>query len=152
MTLRNRCVLYPGFLPPSLEFLRKMSVLTEYRRIQHQGEPHYGQHLLVTALSCSDAILSIERMYHFLQTMADDIDMVRYGPPIVARFGGGIQTGLSGVQLIETSAIMFHTNDAHRDMYLDVFSCKPFEESTVRRVLNEYLAPNDIKTELIYRK
>ncbi len=129
-----------------------MQVLTEYRRIQHQGEAHYGQHLLVTALGCNENILSIESMYHFLQNMADEIDMVRYGPPIVARFGGGIETGLSGVQLIETSAIMFHTNDAHRDMYLDVFSCKTFEDSTVRRVLDEFLAPTSISTELLYRK
>jgi S-adenosylmethionine/arginine decarboxylase-like enzyme len=127
-------------------------VLTEYRRIMHEGKPHYGQHVMVTALGCNDAILSIEKMYEFLQTMADDIDMVRYGPPIVARFGGGIETGLSGVQLIETSAIMFHTNDAHRDMYLDVFSCKPFEEATVRRVLDDFLAPTSVTCEMVYRK
>lgn len=118
----------------------------------HQGEAHYGQHMLVTALGCNDNILSVESMYNFLQTMADEIDMVRFGPPIVARFGGGIETGLSGVQLIETSAIMFHTNDAHRDMYLDVFSCKTFEESTVRRVLDEFLAPNTVQLEMLYRK
>jgi S-adenosylmethionine/arginine decarboxylase-like enzyme len=127
-------------------------VLTEYRRIMHQGQAHYGQHVMVTALGCNDAILSIEKMYEFLQTMADDIDMVRYGPPIVARFGGGIETGLSGVQLIETSAIMFHTNDAHRDMYLDVFSCKPFEEATVRRVLDDFLAPSSVNFECVFRK
>jgi S-adenosylmethionine/arginine decarboxylase-like enzyme len=129
-----------------------MQVLTEYRRIMHQGEAHYGQHMLVTALGCNDNILSVESMYNFLQTMADEIDMVRFGPPIVARFGGGIETGLSGVQLIETSAIMFHTNDAHRDMYLDVFSCKTFEESTVRRVLDEFLAPTTTQLEMLYRK
>lgn len=129
-----------------------MQVLTEYRRIMHEGQPHYGQHLLVTALDCNSSILSIERMYEFLQTMADEIDMVRYGPPIVARFGGGIETGLSGVQLIETSAIMFHTNDAHRDMYLDVFSCKTFDEQTVRRVLDDFLSPNQVTSQLVFRK
>lgn len=126
--------------------------LPEYRRLKINGEPHYGQHALVTALGCNDQLLSIEKMYEFLQTMADDIDMVRYGPPIVARFGGGIETGLSGVQLIETSAIMVHTNDAHRDMYLDVFSCKSFDEATVRRVLDDFFSPSSVKCEVIYRK
>lgn len=124
----------------------------EYRRIQHNGQAHYGQHLMVTALGCNDSLLSIERLYEFLQTVADEIDMVRYGPPIVARFGGGIETGVSGVQLIETSAVMFHTNDAHRDMYLDVFSCKAFEQSTVRRVLDESFSPSSTQCEMIYRK
>ena len=128
------------------------SALLDYRRIQHNGEPHYGQHAMVTALGCNDQILSIERMYEFLQTMADDIDMVRYGPPIVARFGKGHETGLSGVQLIETSAITIHTNDAHRDMYLDVFSCKSFDEQTVRQVLDDFFSPSSIECEVIYRK
>lgn len=128
------------------------SELIEYRRILHQGEPHYGQHLIATALGCSEAILSIEKLYEFLQTLADDIDMVRYGPPIVARFGEGHEVGISGVQLIQTSAITIHTNDAHRDLYLDVFSCKPFEESTVRRVIDERLSPTSLSCEVFYRK
>ena len=126
--------------------------LTEYRRLVHNGEPHYGKHLIATALGCNDAILSIERMYDFLQQLADDIDMVRYGPPIVARFGEGHEVGISGVQLIQTSAIVIHTNDAHRDMYLDVFSCKTFEEETVRRVVDEFLSPASLTCEVFYRK
>ncbi|QDU87503.1 S-adenosylmethionine decarboxylase proenzyme [Pirellulimonas nuda] len=124
----------------------------EYRLIEHQGEPHYGKHLIATALGCNDSLLSIERLYEFLVQMADDIDMVRFGPPIVARFGTGIGVGVSGVQLIETSAIMFHTNDAHRDMYLDVFSCKDYEEETVRSVLESYFSPQSVTCEVLYRK
>ncbi|MBX3427345.1 MAG: S-adenosylmethionine decarboxylase [Pirellulales bacterium] len=128
------------------------AALAEYRRIIHNGRPHYGQHLIATCLGCNEAILSIERMSEFLKVMADEIDMVRYGEPLVARFGGGIETGISGVQLIETSAIVIHTNDAHRDMYLDVFSCKSFKEETVRRVLDEFLLPTSVDCEVMYRK
>ncbi len=126
--------------------------LTEYRRILHNGEPHYGQHLIATALGCNEAILSTDRLSDFLRRLADDIDMVRYGDPIVARFGEGHEVGVSGVQLIETSAIVIHTNDAHRDMYLDVFSCKEFEEETVRRVLDDFLSPSSVTCEVFYRK
>ncbi|TWT89813.1 S-adenosylmethionine decarboxylase proenzyme [Pseudobythopirellula maris] len=126
--------------------------LAEYRRLVHNGLPHYGQHLIATALGCNESILSIETMSEFLKTMADEIDMVRFGEPIVARFGGGIETGISGVQLIETSAIVIHTNDAHRDLYLDVFSCKAFEQSTVERVLDEYLSPTTTTSEVFYRR
>lgn len=129
-----------------------MQALTEYRRIVHNGEAHYGQHLIATALGCNDDILSIERLEEFLKTMADEIDMVRYGDPIVARFGEGHEEGISGVQLIQTSAITIHTNDAHRDLYLDVFSCKPFDELTARRVVEEFLAPTSLTSEVFYRK
>lgn len=129
-----------------------MQTLTEYRRLMVDGVPHYGQHLIGTALSCSENILSIEKMYDFMTTMADDIDMVRYGPPIVARFGEGHEVGISGVQLIMTSAIVIHTNDAHRDLYLDVFSCKPFDDETVRRVVEDFLSPSSFTCEVFYRK
>ena len=126
--------------------------LPEYRRLVHNGQPHYGQHAMVTARGCNDNLLSIEKHYDFLQLLADEIDMVRYGAPIVARFGGGIETGISGVQLIETSAIVIHTNDAHRDMYLDVFSCKSFEEKTVLRVLDDFFSPTSTDSEVIFRR
>lgn len=126
--------------------------LQEYRRIMHNGEAHYGQHLIATAQGCNEAILSIDSLTDFLKTMADEIDMVRYGEPLVARFGGGIETGISGVQLIETSAIVIHTNDAHRDLYLDVFSCKEFKEETVRTVLDEFLHPASVTSEVFYRR
>ncbi len=128
------------------------SALPEYRRIQHNGQPHYGQHALVTARSCNDQLLSIEVLFDFLQKMVDEIDMVSFGLPFVARFGEGIETGISGVQLIQTSAIMLHTNDAHRDMYLDVFSCKPFNTETVERVTKLFFGPKVIELEVIYRK
>lgn len=124
----------------------------EYRRLVHNGEKHYGQHMMVTALGCNEALLSIEKLYEFLQQLADDIDMVRYGPPIVARFGKGHETGCSGVQLIETSQISFHSNDNHRDIYLDVFSCKSFKESTVTQLLEQYFSPSSITSEMVYRK
>jgi S-adenosylmethionine/arginine decarboxylase-like enzyme len=124
----------------------------EYRRLVHNGEKHYGQHMMVTALGCNEALLSIEKLYEFLQQLADDIDMVRYGPPIVARFGKGHETGCSGVQLIETSQISFHSNDNHRDIYLDVFSCKSFKESTVTQLLAQYFSPSSITSEMVYRK
>lgn len=128
------------------------TTLPEYRKITHNGEPHYGLHCVATALGCNENILSIEKMYEFLIQMADDIDMVRFGPPIVARFGEGGDVGISGVQLITTSAITIHTNDAHRDMYLDVFSCKTFDEATVRSVVEEFLSPSSLTCEVIYRK
>lgn len=128
------------------------TALPDYRRIVRDGVRHYGQHLIATACGCNEQILSIDAAIDFLKTMADDIDMVRFGEPLVARFGGGIETGLSGVQLIETSAIVIHTNDAHRDLYLDVFSCKEFEQETVDRVLNDFFAPSSVTSEVFYRK
>jgi S-adenosylmethionine/arginine decarboxylase-like enzyme len=123
-----------------------------YKCINIDGEYYYGKHLMLTAQGCNDTLLSEAAMSDFLITLADKIDMVRYGDPIVARFGEGEQTGISGVQLITTSAITLHTNDKYRDLYLDVFSCKWFTGDTVNTVVTELFSPKNISVSDVLRK
>lgn len=103
----------------------------DYKRILVDGVRYYGKHLILTARHCNENLLEIPAVTRFMTDLVERIDMVAYGEPLCARFGGGIETGISGVQLIETSAIVIHTNDKAREMYLDVFSCKGYSEIDV---------------------
>ena len=71
--------------------------------------------------------------------------------PMLPLSGPGIETGISAVQLIYTSAIVIHTNDQSREMYLDVFSCKGFSEDDVIAYLNETFAPAAVNFQILYR-
>lgn len=123
----------------------------EYRRINIDGVNYYGKHLIVTALSCNDNILSKEQIASFMTELVDKIDMVAFGDPFVERFGEGKEVGISAVQLIMTSAIVIHTNDTAKDMYLDVFSCKTFSEETVSDFLKEKFQPTNINYQVLMR-
>lgn len=125
---------------------------TEYKRIVVDGVRYYGKHLVLTATGCNEALLSIERISRFLIDLVSRIDMVAYGDPIAARFGQGTEEGISAVQLIETSAITIHTNDMARDMYLDVFSCKGFNELDVITLLQDVFTPGDVSWQVLLRK
>lgn len=124
----------------------------EYKRIVVDGVHYYGKHLVLTATGCNDALLDTAKIAQFLTELVERIDMVAYGDPIVARFGHGIEEGISAVQLIETSAITIHTNDMARDMYLDVFSCKGYSELDVMAVLQEVFNPQGINWQILLRK
>lgn len=115
--------------------------MKEYRRIDNGGVKYYGKHLIMTANQCNDNILDIPKVTDFIINLVDKIDMVRFGDPVCARFGEGIEVGLSAVQLIETSAIVIHTNDQARDLYLDVFSCKTFSDQVILDYVEEMFAP-----------
>ena len=78
--------------------------------------------------------------------------MVAFGDIVSARFGGGIETGISAVQLIETSCISLHTNDKALDLYLDVFSCKDFKVGDVVDVVTEYFGPESMNVRDFLRK
>jgi S-adenosylmethionine/arginine decarboxylase-like enzyme len=122
-----------------------------YKRTVINGKSYYGKHLMITAKGCNSNLLDVEKVKDFLKGLVDDIDMVAFGEPIVERFGEGIEIGISGVQLITTSAITIHTNDTARDMYLDVFSCKWFDENTVKDVIKKRFSPVEINEQIVLR-
>ncbi len=123
----------------------------EYRRINENGTIYYGKHLIVTARGCNESLLDKAAIAKFMTTLVKRIDMVAFGDPIVERFGGGVEVGISAVQLIETSAIVIHTNDQARDMYLDVFSCKTFSEDAAIEFVKENFSPTSINHQVLMR-
>lgn len=72
---------------------------------------------------------SVEYLHTFSHKLVNLIEMTAYGCPQIVWFGSGNKAGYTLVQLIETSAIVAHF--AGSDIYLDVFSCKPYEPSLV---------------------
>lgn len=125
--------------------------MNEYRRILIDGQRYYGKHLIASCKQCNETITDIDSVSDFLHSLAIDIDMKPFGKPVVERFGEGIEIGLSGVQLIETSAITIHTNDGARDLYLDVFSCKDFDENTVLSYVDGRFAPAEVTHQVLLR-
>jgi S-adenosylmethionine/arginine decarboxylase-like enzyme len=123
-----------------------------YKRIIRDGEPHYGQHLMLTATGCNERLLDCDSINAFIKALVKEIDMVAYGEPLIARFGQGIEIGISAVQLIETSAITLHTNDGCRDLYLDVFSCKEYDPDVVLDVVDAFFDPHLSRFEQVFRK
>jgi len=124
----------------------------QYKRIEVDGIRYYGKHLILSASECNEKIKNKSDISNFIKTVVEKIDMVAFGELIVERFGQDIEMGISAVQLIETSAITLHTNDVARDMYLDVFSCKGFDEEVVINFLKELFEPASVNFQIILRK
>ncbi len=113
---------------------------------------YWGYHLILNARKCRPAaIRSAETITHFTKDLVTKIDMVPYGEPQVVLFGTGNKKGYTLVQLIETSNICAHFVEETNDMYLDVFSCKPFAADDVKEVLQQYFAPEHSDSLLLRR-
>jgi S-adenosylmethionine/arginine decarboxylase-like enzyme len=124
-----------------------------YKRIQYNGKACYGKHMLVHLQNCNDNILSIEIVQDFISQLVKNIDMIPFGDCHCFRFGDGEEIGLSAIQLIYTSSITLHTNDMHREGYLDVFSCKNFSEEKVVESIKKVFSPSSsIEYETIIRE
>ena len=89
----------------------------------------------------------------FVKALCDRIEMRRYGETQVVCFGDDPRvTGFSMTQLIETSLISAHFADASCAIYLDVFSCAPYEPEDVARFAMEYFKAARYNLNVVYRK
>lgn len=99
----------------------------------------WGQELIIDARHGNDNAQSIEEITRFVEDLVVKIDMVPYGPLWIARFAthDAEKTGISFCQMIETSNLTGHFCDKDNSFYLNIFSCKDFEISTVVELVNE---------------
>ena len=114
---------------------------------------YWGYHLMLDAANCNpEAVCSKKTIAEFCKKLVSDIDMVAYGAPKIVMFGKGDKKGYTLVQLIETSNITAHFVEETNDVYLDVFSCKPFHQKVAIKVFKQYFKPEKINTNFIKRQ
>ena len=112
---------------------------------------HWGKHLIVDVKGGNDNVKDGEYLKNFVTQLVELIDMKAFGEPWIAHFGTGAAAGYTVVQLIETSNICGHFVDENGDFYLDVFSCKDFNENIVTDFIQQCFFPENIKSEVFLR-
>lgn len=118
-----------------------------------KNKQSWGYHLTIDAAGCdSDAIRSKDAIKKFSQRLVKGIDMVAYGKPHIVRFGTSVQKGYTLVQLIETSNITAHFSEDSNEVYLDVFSCKPFCEKDAIHIFKECFKPKKMNKRFFKRQ
>ena len=113
----------------------------------------WGYHLI---LDCYDAdktkITDAENIAAFAKTLVKRINMKAYGEPQVIHFGEDDKQGYTLVQLIETSNIVAHFCDDSGNFYLDVFSCKPYENAVVVELVKQFFGPKKVTDRYLERE
>jgi len=114
---------------------------------------HWGYHLMLDCSGCSpEAIKDYDTIYHFTKKLVKDIDMVAYGEPQIVKFGHGDKAGYTLVQLIETSNICAHFVDENNTAYIDVFSCKPYDDEVVMNLIIDFFGATGIRRNFVTRQ
>lgn len=90
----------------------------------------YGPHLMLDLNSCNPAILdNLESCYQLLDELPEKIGMTKITRPYVFRYEGKVpgEEGITGVVIIAESHISLHTYPSKNYVFVDLFSCKPFD-------------------------
>ena len=115
---------------------------------------YWGISSSIDLYDCDLALMqNADAIREFVRILCDRIKMKRYGETQVVYFGEDPRvTGFSMTQLIETSLVSAHFADASCAIYLDVFSCAPYEPTDVAEFAKEYFKAATYKINVTYRK
>jgi len=99
-----------------------------------------------------NTIRDAQKIKEFVAELCELIEMKRYGDTQVVHFGEEERVaGFSMVQLIETSLISAHFANLTNTVYLDVFSCKPYDLNVVEKFSKEFFGGKRAMTNVKYR-
>jgi S-adenosylmethionine/arginine decarboxylase-like enzyme len=127
--------------------------LTVFKDFKMSEEKYWGYHLHLDCSGCdSESIKSYQTIYDFSKELVITIDMVPYGEPQIVNFGSGDKEGYTLIQLIETSNIAAHFVNENNHIYLDVFSCKNFDQNVVKQLVKKYFGAKKMKKTFLRRQ
>jgi S-adenosylmethionine decarboxylase len=115
---------------------------------------YWGISSSIDLYECDLALMkNADAIREFVTTLCDRIKMRRYGETQVVHFGDDPRVeGFSMTQLIETSLISAHFANASCAIYLDVFSCAPYEPEEVAKFAADYFKAANYNLNVAYRR
>ncbi len=121
---------------------------------------NYGKELLLDIHNCDPSTFNRKSIRRYLKELCNLINMKReslhwwddYGVPPEERETEPHLVGTTAVQFIRTSNIVIHTLDLLDKVYINIFSCKDFNEADALKLSVNWFKGKVIHTCLIERK
>ncbi|HBO15165.1 MAG TPA: S-adenosylmethionine decarboxylase [Porticoccaceae bacterium] len=117
-------------------------------------QPIWGQHLILDLGACPrELLVNADHLRKWTLELVDGIGMKAFGAPQVEHFATQSHdaAGYTVVQLIETSNICAHFAENLGQVYIDIFSCKAFDNALAESICVKYFEPKIITRRVIER-
>ncbi len=121
---------------------------------------NYGKELILDLHNCDEKKFNRPTLRKFFVDLCDLIDMTRcdlhwwdeYGLPPEEQDTEPHLKGTSAIQFIVTSNITIHTLDILKCVYLNIFSCKDFNENTAAEFSRKFFKGKIVNKKVVVRK
>ena len=114
----------------------------------------WGHHLILDFAGCPrERLVCKNHLQSWVSELIDAIDMKAYGEPVIEYFATHSHdaAGFTLLQLIETSNICAHFTENLGQVYIDIFSCKPFDDEVAKAICTKYFEPLHIAQQALTR-
>lgn len=113
----------------------------------------YGLELIIDLHECDlDGLVNREKLTEFFVRVCKIIDMKRHGGPLFWEDNSDMPhlRGISAMQFIETSTIVCHPLPMLQSVYVNIFSCKDFNnDAALKFCMDFWRAKKEVHTVLI---
>ena len=132
-----------------------MENLKEKNLKEKSGGPgRYGYELILNLYNCDpETIKSRKKLAEYVKLLCKVIKMKRYGPTKLEHFGHSNPhtSGFSFFQFIETSSIVGHFSELWNSAYINIFSCKEFDEKKALEFSKNFFKARKVKSWFLVR-
>jgi len=114
----------------------------------------YGPHLMLDLNNCDPETLNdLDACYQLLNDIPEKIGMTKITRPYVFRYEGSYENddGITGVVIIAESHISLHAYPRKNFVFVDLFSCKPFDVEGAKHYIIDYFKSKSPKVHLQIR-
>ena len=120
---------------------------------EYESQRAWGLAMSIDLFECDpETLRNGEEIKRYLIELCELIDMKRFGEPLIVRFGADpVVQGYSAVQLIETSCISGHFAEDSDSIYMDVFSCKFYDQNDVVEFTKKFFGAKNAKANVVLR-
>lgn len=124
-------------------------------RVSRQPRKIFGYHLILDMYECDpEAVRSFEKCYFYLDKLPELMKTHKQSPPFLVwtdkkRFPD--KAGLSGWIPIVESGISIHTVIPTNFVSIDIYSCKKFDPTMIKRFTKRIFKPQRIEEKYFLR-
>lgn len=114
----------------------------------------FGYELVLNLFDCDrEIITSKKHLKKFVDTLCKKIKMKQYGKTLLPYFGekNPVTAGYSLVQLIETSSITGHFSDLWCSAYINIFSCKKYDQKLAKEFACKFFKAKKVTSRYLIR-
>lgn len=116
---------------------------------------YWGYHLILDCSGCNAKRMSdYDNVDMWIRNLVRDIDMLPIGEPQIEYTAGDFldKAGFTVVQIIVTSSIVAHFVDNLGQIYLDVFSCKKFDQAVIENSVIKHFGAKKLRKYYLTRQ
>ena len=121
------------------------------RRKYMMSNGNYGKELILDLYDCDTSNMNEEGMKRFFKELCEEIDMeaVQQHFWLDPGYSEDHLIGDSGIQFIKTSNITIHTLTKMKRVYLNIFSCKDFNDERALEFSKNYFRSGNVVQSIV---